>query len=442
MKLSKKIMGVLGALMIGVTAFAVPNEVKADSYSVDVTADAENVSVKKGDTFSATFSYKASGENVRALIAYYPTYDAAKLEPVGEVTHTDINADYETKTTSGYEFVSFSKAKALASSGSFTMTFKALADCDIAADTLSMKMQVAIDAESNKCDDSASVKVTFDHLDANKKEETVEATCITDGYKNVVCTKCNEEFSNTVLKADGKHVWDDGTETPATCTEKGQILYKCTRDSKCTETKTTHLEKLPHALDDGTVTVPATCSATGLKVYACKNCTYTEEEVLKKLEHTWNDGEVTKDATCTEAGSKQFSCTECKETKTETIEASGHTWIVDKDTDKDGWRVTKAATAAAEGTKERTCSECEEVETAVIAKLTATVTPGTDNKTTAGTNNTTGTSNNSTSSGSTTKVNSTKTGDSAMTGLYVMLLAVTAAVCGGVVIFKRRRVSK
>ena len=70
------------------------------------------------------------------------------------------------------------------------------------------------------------------------------------------------------------------------------------------------------------VTTPATCTAEGEKVRACKVCGHKDTQTIEKADHTWDAGVETKPATCSEPGEKLYTCTVCKiATKTEVITA-------------------------------------------------------------------------------------------------------------------------
>ena len=159
--------------------------------------------------------------------------------------------------------------------------------------------------------------------------------------------------------------------------------------------------------NSGTVTTPATHTATGVKTYACTYCNATKTEVIPKTtthsyasweyynstqhihrcacsayelaDHTWNSGVVTKAATCTATGVKTYTCTGCNTTKTETIPSVSHSygaWQKYSATQHkrtcacgaselathswNGGVVTKPATHTVTGEKTYACTVCSE----------------------------------------------------------------------------------
>ncbi len=77
--------------------------------------------------------------------------------------------------------------------------------------------------------------------------------------------------------------------------------------------------------------------------------------------HTHNySGNVTKAATCTADGVKTYACA-CGDSYTETISATGHSWSE--------WTTTKAPTTTAEGNLQRKCQTCKTTENKPIPVL-------------------------------------------------------------------------
>ena len=80
-------------------------------------------------------------------------------------------------------------------------------------------------------------------------------------------------------------------------------------------------------------------------------CKYSYGEAMPAYGHGYDDGTVTTPATCTAAGVKTFACTKCSDTKTEAIPATGHTVVTDA-----------AATCTTAGKTEGShCSVCNAV---------------------------------------------------------------------------------
>ena len=82
-------------------------------------------------------------------------------------------------------------------------------------------------------------------------------------------------------------------------------------------------------------------------------CKYSYGEAMPAYGHGYDDGTVTTPATCTADGVKTFACTKCSDTKTEAIPATGHTVVTD---------AAVAATCTKTGlTEGKHCSVCNTV---------------------------------------------------------------------------------
>ena len=162
-----------------------------------------------------------------------------------------------------------------------------------------------------------------------------EATCMS----KAVCDLCGEEYGE--VNADA-HSWNEGeVTTPATCSATGIKTYICTHNAEHTKTEDVAIDENAHAWNAGEVTTPATCSATGTMTYTCTHKaehTKTEEIAINADAHAWNDGEVTTPATCSATGTKTYICMHNAEhIKTEdvAIDKNAHTqdatWAKDAD---------------------------------------------------------------------------------------------------------------
>ena len=202
------------------------------------------------------------------------------------------------------------------------------------------------------------------HVNTVEAAET-NSTCIAHGYTaGVWCNDCETWVSGHEEKTFVDHVWSEtGTVTkPATCSEKGETTYTCTvpgceatdvrtdveknsenhadygtevenaapaycyRDgytgdtvcARCrallTPGETISKDTVPHAWDEGTVTLKPTCSTTGTMLYRCtvKSCGATKEEEIKKDPdaHVFRTDVIP--PTCTDDGYTSYACTLCR----------------------------------------------------------------------------------------------------------------------------------
>ena len=179
------------------------------------------------------------------------------------------------------------------------------------------------------------------------------------------CKYCG--YLNGELDPDN-HDWDDGTVTiPATCTEDGEMTYTCKYDNSHTRTEVIpakgHVDGEP-VIEN---VAPATCLTEGsydLVTY-CSVCgeELSRVEVRQEpLGHKFGDWTVTTPATCTKDGVETRVCANnSSHTETRKIAATGH--------DFGEWFVTSEPTEDEEGIETRVCSICGETETQSIEKL-------------------------------------------------------------------------
>ncbi|MBQ7638715.1 MAG: S8 family serine peptidase [Clostridia bacterium] len=245
------------------------------------------------------------------------------------------------------------------------------------------------------------------------KTDKKDATCTADGnIEYYTCSVCGKVYADEngetavtsiVIPSTG-HDWDEGTIlSPATCTEKGLIMFACNNDpshvvfaaidalghnwvlknvveATCTKdgsetyvcendpahVRTEILSATGHSMTYFEA-VPATCAEDGtLAYYECANCGLKfadeagEVELLTVVDpakgHAWELTDSTA-ATCTEEGSESFKCTVCGETKTEAVPAKGHDWELTDST---------AATCTEDGSNSFKCSACGETKTEAV----------------------------------------------------------------------------
>ncbi|MGM9551004.1 MAG: leucine-rich repeat protein, partial [Clostridia bacterium] len=157
-----------------------------------------------------------------------------------------------------------------------------------------------------------------------------------------------------------KHNWDSGTVTvEATCTTDGEKVYTCT-DEGCAETRTEVIPAKGHSMGEWTVREDATCTDDGESFRKCSVCGYEETEIIPATGHDFEDDwTIDKAATCTEAGTESRHCTRCDAaTDIREIPAKGHSM--------GEWTVREDATCTDDGESFRKCSVCGYEETKII----------------------------------------------------------------------------
>ena len=100
-----------------------------------------------------------------------------------------------------------------------------------------------------------------------------EGTCVTQGERQIVCTKCGAQSTRTYYGPHCYTTWWD--ITPATCTSKGLRHYVC---RNCDYEKTQETSMLPHNYGAWTTLVPASMYSLGLRGHTCQDCGAYEED--------------------------------------------------------------------------------------------------------------------------------------------------------------------
>ncbi len=184
------------------------------------------------------------------------------------------------------------------------------------------------------------------------ESETLGVKTVTVSFTDNNVTKTTS-FEVTV----GDHIWDEGTAVvPATCTDAGEYLYKCTI---CAAEKEETVEALGHNPADIVYDEP-TCETSGVKDIVCSRCNEIIETdvVIPPLGHICEDGSYTeyKEATCTESGRKAGVCTRCGQSFDDIIAPLGHNYqetVINPGCDSCGAVITA-------------CTRCGDAKSAVI----------------------------------------------------------------------------
>ncbi len=184
--------------------------------------------------------------------------------------------------------------------------------------------------------------------------EGKDATCAEDGYtEHKRCAVCGYTEEKYVLKATGKHDYQETMRVEASCASNGFVTKTC---AVCGDTVTEVIDSLSagHTWDDGRITIAAGCATTGEKVYYCTVCGKAKTETIKATgDHTWStEYEIAKEATCSTRGIIRYYCTECGDAFFEDAYYGEHNWQLTE--------TVTAPTCATNGTGNYECSVCHE----------------------------------------------------------------------------------
>lgn len=205
----------------------------------------------------------------------------------------------------------------------------------------------------------------LEHKYSEEPTETIEATCISEGYKYYTCSLCGDVKVETIVKkeheleklegydatctepglSDGEicsycgtitkkqeviqaegHTKDNGVkDVEPTCTEAGSMLYTC---NDCGETWAYEIPALGHK-HETVEGISATCTVPGLSDgEKCSECgeILVAQTVVPALGHDWDDGEIIVQVTCTHRGEISHECSRCDASYIEYINATGHSY--------------------------------------------------------------------------------------------------------------------
>lgn len=148
---------------------------------------------------------------------------------------------------------------------------------------------------------------TCDHT--YESEVTKEATCSEDGELTFTCSKCGDQYKNSI-PATGEHTYEFEITKEADCTTSGEITYKCT---VCEDKYTEEIPSVGHKYNS-TVTKPVGCVEAGELTYECSECgdKYTEE--IAALGHLKGDNIISKEPGLFTEGEQIYTCDRCNET--------------------------------------------------------------------------------------------------------------------------------
>lgn len=148
--------------------------------------------------------------------------------------------------------------------------------------------------------------------------------------------------------------------TPATCNERGKVLFTCT-DKDCNEFRIEYFgEALGHDYTLKSILVDPTCTEAGSGIFVCTRC---GEEAIRSISalghnHVYNR---TIEPTCLDEGEEIYSCTRCGDEISKSITALGH--------DFTGTYQHIDPTCVDSGSDSYQCIRCEECSVTTIEAL-------------------------------------------------------------------------
>lgn len=133
------------------------------------------------------------------------------------------------------------------------------------------------------------------------------SNCCDPNFADLSCSVVYDFSSNH------KHEYTSEVTKKQTCTEDGIITYTCSCGDSYTEI-------IPKAHNYNHISVPSTCTVTGMEYDICSDCgEVINSKVLPLAPHSWSEWKIVREATADLEGIKERSCTVCGTTEEEFI---------------------------------------------------------------------------------------------------------------------------
>ena len=119
------------------------------------------------------------------------------------------------------------------------------------------------------------------------------------------------------------HEYEESTVREATCTEEGELMYKC---RKCGDSYNEPIPARGHDMQliEATESV---CVEESKRVYKCSRCDYTVTETQPPAYEVHDHrGKIEVEPTCTKSGTIRYTCSRCGDTYTESLSRLEHSW--------------------------------------------------------------------------------------------------------------------
>lgn len=143
---------------------------------------------------------------------------------------------------------------------------------------------------------------------------TKEPSCGVAGEKEGICAICKATYVDEIETTPHSY---EVTIVPATCTQQGYALHKCTECGN--EYKDSYTAIISHSYED--TIVKATCTEDGYTSKRCSSCgeeIIEESSIIKAYGHSY-ECDVILAPSCNAQGIKEYYCARCKDTYHEAI---------------------------------------------------------------------------------------------------------------------------
>lgn len=166
--------------------------------------------------------------------------------------------------------------------------------------------------------------------------------CDKEGNTQYICRRCDLVYTSDTVKPLGHSL--EAVVTAPSCTDPGYTAYKCKNCSY--EYVTDHVAPLGHKMTSSVI--EPTCKDEGYTSCSCENCNYEYiSDKVPKKDHVFVP-EVLKEVNCTVAGEVKYTCA-CGEEYSEIVAPEGHDFI----------KSVTMPTLSDMGYTEFTCKNCE-----------------------------------------------------------------------------------
>ncbi len=181
------------------------------------------------------------------------------------------------------------------------------------------------------------------------------ATCTETGYQIYKCSRC-EAVESRPVDALG-HDYAAAVTEPS-CTEGGFTTYTCSRCGDSYEDDFT--EAMGHDFGEWSVSEEPSCTAGGEEIAICARCGETETRPVDALGHDY--AAVVTEPSCTEGGYTTYTCSRCGDSYEDNFtDALGH--------DFGAWSVSEEPSCTESGEEIAICARCGETETRPVDAL-------------------------------------------------------------------------